>query len=87
MDEKMIANIDKIEKFYTGQYSKLEKLWIDMENNVLSNAEVSKAFYKYRNEELELTTLINETIRYKPRKIVLTAKQHSDDYFRRVFNT
>lgn len=85
--EKEIANIDKIQKFYVGYNSKLEKLWLDYQNKKIKDDEANEMFFCIKAEEAEMITIINETLRYKPKKLTRKAKEHCDDYFKRVFFT
>jgi hypothetical protein len=85
--EKQISNIDTISNFYFGYYNKLERLWYDNEQKTLSNEAVKSKFFKIKETESELTSLINDTIRTKPKRLVDKAGQHSIAYFSRTFKT
>ena len=86
MDEKQIANIDRMEKFYVGHYSSLERLWFEINDSEMGVTVVSDRLKELRNQEAEILTISNEMIRSKPKSLVTKAKAHCDDHFKRVFN-
>jgi hypothetical protein len=87
MTEKQISNLDTISKFYTLYYNKLERLWFDTEDDSLNQSSAKDEFFKILQTESEVSALINETIRTKPKSLISKAKLHSDQYFKLSFNT
>lgn len=87
MTDKQILNLDNINKFYINYYNKLERLWYDFEHST-NNLDITKnSFFAIKETESEINTLVNETIRTKPQKLVDLAKCYSDQYFLQTFNT
>lgn len=87
MTEKQIINLDTISKFYFNYYNNLEKLWYDNEDEQIDNQTLKSEFFKIKNSESEINSLVNETIRTKPKKLVKKSKEYSDQYFKLSFNT
>lgn len=87
MTEKQIINLDTISKFYFNYYNNLEKLWYDNEDEQIDNQTLKTEFFKIKNSESEINSMVNETIRTKPKKLVKKAKEYSDQYFKISFNT
>lgn len=87
MNDKQIINLDTISKFYFNYYNALEKLWYINEDNLIDNKKLQKEFFKIKDTESQINSLVDETIRNKPKKLVKKAKMYSDQYFKLSFNT
>jgi len=87
MNDKQITNLDNISGFYFNYYNKLERLWYDLEHNTLDNESCKNSFFEIKHSEDGINQIINETIRSKPKKLVIEAKNNSDIYFKLTFNT
>lgn len=83
--EKEIINMDKIHEFYEDYYNKLEKLWYNLENNIINEQEATDKFYKIKHTELVINPIINNVLKNKPKKIIDKAKENSDSYFNQTF--
>jgi hypothetical protein len=87
MTDNQIINLDSISKFYFNYYNALEKLWYINEDNLIDKKNLQKEFFKIKNSESQINSLVDETIRNKPKKLVKKAKMYSDQYFKLSFNT
>lgn len=87
MTEKQISNIDIICKFYFCYYNKLERLWFDNEHKSIDTEAVKAKFFEIKDTESDVASLVNETIRTKPKRLVNKAGQNSITYLKRTFNT
>ncbi len=87
MTEKQICSLDKIHKFYVDYYNKLEILWYDAESGNLNENKIKDKFFELKDSETSIDNTINDTIRDRPERGVNQAKEHSDQYFQRVFKT
>ncbi len=87
MSDKQIINLETISTFYFNYYNNLEKLWYDNEDELIDSKTLKTEFFKIKNSESEINSLVNETIRTKPKKLIKKAKEHSDQYFKLSFNT
>ena len=87
MTEKQISNIDIISNFYISYYNKLERLWFDNEHKSIDTEAVKARFFEIKDTESEMTSLVNETIRTKPKRLVDKAGNNSINYLKRTFNT
>lgn len=87
MNDKQISNLDNINKFYFNYYNKLERLWYDLEHNTLDNESCKNFFFEIKQSEDGINQIVNETIRSKPKKLIVEAKNNSDNYFKLTFNT
>ena len=87
MTDKQILNLDNISKFYINYYNKLERLWYDLQHSTIDIETAKNLFFNIKDTEAEINTLVNETIRTKPQKLVDKAKFYSDQYFLQTFNT
>ncbi len=84
--EKQISNIDTISDFYFNYYNKLERLWYDSEHKSIDKEAVKAQFFEIKETESKMTSLVNDTIRTKPKRLVDKAGKYSNDYFKRTFN-
>lgn len=87
MSDKQISNLDSISAFYFNYYNKLERLWFDLEHNTLDNETCKNCFFEIKHSEDKINQIVNETIRSKPKKLIMEAKNNSDNYFKLTFNT
>jgi hypothetical protein len=87
MSDRQIINLDRISSFYFSYYNNLERLWYDSEDDSIDSSIVKAEFFKIKNTESEINSLVNETLKSKPKKLVNKAKEHSDQYFKLSFNT
>lgn len=87
MNDKLLNNLDRVNMFYFDKYNQIEKLWFDIEANRLDEQEALKRFYKILDACKEYNSIIDETIKNKPRRFIKRAKENSDKYFKQVFNT
>lgn len=87
MSENQISNLDKICNFYSDYYNKLERLWYDSEHGVKDAESIKNDFFLLKETELTISSTVNESIRNKPKRILELAKNHSDTFFQRAFNT
>lgn len=85
--DKMLNQLDRAKSFYTCYYNELEKLWFDFDADRVSEEEATTAFYKIKDGEMEIGSLIVEALRSEPKKVVSKAKRHCDDFFKYSFNT
>jgi len=86
MNEKQLKNLDDIHRFYADYYNQIEKLWYDYDSNRLTEEQVTEHFFELKQQETDINSIIAETIRSKPKRIVKKCKLHSDEYFKQVFN-
>jgi hypothetical protein len=86
MTEKQISNIDAICKFYINYYNELERLWFDNEQKSQDTEAVKSRFFEIKQSESELTSLISETIRTKPKRLIKIARENSINYLKMTFN-
>ena len=84
--EKQISNIDTITNFYFCYYNKLERLWFDNEHKSLDKEAVKAKFFEIKETESEVTSLVNESLRTKPKRLISKARQNSINYLQRTFN-
>lgn len=87
MDNKMLKNLDDINRFYVDYFNQLEKLWFDFESEKLSEDEAQNQFYILKRLESDINPIVSETIRSKPKRIVKVCKKNSDEYFKQVFKS
>ena len=87
MSDKLLNSLDRIHRYYTEFSNNLEKLWYDLESDRITEKQATDKFYKLKQTETEINSLISDTIRYKPKRLVEKAKSHSDQYFKLALNT
>jgi hypothetical protein len=87
MTDKLLNDLDRINVFCADKYNQLERLWFDFDASRIDETEASNRFYKILETGKDLTSIIDETIRQKPKLLVKKAKEYSDIYFKQVFNT
>jgi hypothetical protein len=87
MSDKQIINLETISKLYFNYYNNLERIWYDNEDDTIDNTTLKAEFFKIKKSESEINSLVNETIRNKPKSLVKKAKEYSDQYFKLSFNT
>ena len=87
MNDKQIINLESINKFYFEYYNKLEKLWYDIEQKSIDLGAAKEIFFEIKHSEAEVNTLVNETIRTKPKSLVKKANIYSTQYFKLSFKT
>jgi hypothetical protein len=83
-DDKEIARIAKLRTLYTKYFNKLEKLWVDFENENITENEASVSFFELRQIEQETIEALDNKIGIKKWKS-LSAK--ADKETREYFNT
>lgn len=87
MNDKLLNNLDRIQKFYIDYYNRLERLWYDFDASRIDDTQATTRFYEIRDTETEIKTIIGETLRNYPKKLEKKAKEHSDNFFKQAFNT
>jgi hypothetical protein len=87
MTERQISNLDSIGNFYANYYNKLERLWYDNEHGSIDTEMLKTKFFKIKATEASMTTLVNETIRTKPKRLVAKTDQFTRNYLKQTFNT
>ncbi len=85
MTEKQISSLDVINKFYADYYNKLEKLWYDNEHQAIDLNKAKTSFFKIKETELTIDSMVNDIIRTKPKTLIKKAKINADLYFERTF--
>tara|TARA_B110001469_G_scaffold122158_1_gene132466 strand:- start:409 stop:909 length:501 start_codon:yes stop_codon:yes gene_type:complete len=89
MSDEQLKKLDDIHNFYTEYFNKIEKLWYDFESDRITEGQAAKLFFKIKKTETNINPIIIiiiETIKSKPKKIVKKSKEHSDNYFKQIFN-
>lgn len=86
MSEKQLLNLEEIHRFYSEYFNKVEKLWYDFESERVTVEQATKTFFKLKSTEALINPIVSETIRSKPKKILLKSKENSDNYFNQIFN-
>lgn len=85
--DKQIEKLDKVADFYFDFYLKLEALWFDHENELITNKIMQDKFQELKQSEREINKIINE-IHKKPNKhISIKAQNECDIFFQKAFNT
>lgn len=87
MDNDQLSKLDTIHKYYIDNYNNLEQLWFEFQEENLTEKEVCEKFYEIKGTESEVMIIISDTLNSKPKRLAKKAKEASDDYFKRVFNT
>ncbi len=87
MNEKQLLNLDHIYKFYFDYYNKLERLWFDLEHDTVDEQGCKDIFFEIKNQEADINQIVNETIRTKPKRLVMMASEYSNNYFKQSFNS
>lgn len=87
MTEKQIYDLETISNFYISYYNKLERLWYDYDDGQIDYENLKAEFFKIKNSESEINSLVNETIRTKPKNLLKKSKEYSDQYFKFTYNT
>jgi hypothetical protein len=85
MTDKLLNNLDRINSFYFDKYNQIEKLWFDFEADRIDEQEASKRFYNLLDTCKEFSSILDETVREKPKSLIKKAKKYSDDYLNQVF--
>ncbi len=65
-DEKLKGMI-KINNFYFSYFNKLDKLWMNLNDNSIDESKAKNEFYKIKESEKEILNVVNENI-IKPTK-------------------
>lgn len=88
MSEKQICNLDKIHRFYSDYFNKLEMLWYDLENGVIDELSAKTRFFEIKNSEMVLIdSTIDDNLRSKPKHLMKRAEQYTHQYLNQIFKS
>lgn len=84
--EKEISKLDTVINFYFDYNNKLEKLWLDLFSDRISEQNAKDAFYNIKDTEKSTCQLINEVVKWHNRRINKRAEGETVKYITSIFN-
>lgn len=78
--EKDIEKLDQVVDFYFDQYNALECLWLDYENNRISEVEAQRTFYRLKKGEKKINNLVNQIVKRTSNSIRKRCDEETTNY-------
>jgi hypothetical protein len=84
--EKRINNLHKLHDYYCQKLQELDELWMDVNSGSYTEREIFNKFSSIVQKDRGINQLVNDTILYKPKKLMAAAKQRTDLYLNKHYN-
>jgi hypothetical protein len=85
--EQELAELDRLIDFYSKYMNRLEILWYDFDNQIISEEKMIHSLFEMKDEECNKYSLMNKGIRSISKKEQNEIDNMSTEYINRVYNS
>lgn len=81
-NQSRLSKIAEYQQFYTTNYNKLEKIWLDHNQGMFDEKQISDLIYPIIESETKINTGVNEVVKSIPDDLELIARKEALEYLK-----